>query len=221
MPKVLITAGHSNLGTALINTFFSHGYDVYITTTKERKPSPKIVKSYVCDLSKSTSFSFPDLGDLDVLVNNAGVFTESSLEDLKSLDFDKVFNLNVRGMFFLTKALIPSLKKTDGAIVNISSINAIHPGFGGTVHYDASKGAVNAFTRSLAAETGLRVNAVQPGQIWRKPLEGSELEAFWKDHSVKKALMDPMEIASAVYFLATSRGIYGECLTIDNGYTLC
>ncbi len=222
MPKVLITAGKSNLGRALVDTFFSHGYDVYITTTKdEGETSAKIVKSYVYDLSEATEFSFPELEELDVLVNNAGIFTESSIEKLSVPDFDKVFSLNVKGMVFLTKALLSSLKKTDGAVVNISSINAIHPGFGSTIHYDASKGAVSAFTRSLAAETGLRVNAVQPGLIFRKGLEGSVLEEIWKEHSVRKALMDPKEIASAVFFLATSRGIYGETLTIDNGYTLC
>ena len=76
-------------------------------------------------------------------------------------------------------------------------MNALHPGFGTTAHYDASKGAVSAYTRSLAAETGLRVNAVAPGLIKRDALVGSELEEYWKSHSVKKAMMEREEIGLA------------------------
>ena len=119
------------------------------------------------------------------------------------------------------RALLPLLRASDGSIVNISSMNAIHPGFGRTAHYDASKGAVSAYTRSLAAETGLRVNAVQPGLIARSNLYGSPLEEYWKSHSVRKEMMKSEEIAALVYFLSQSRGIYGQCITIDNGFTLC
>ena len=100
-------------------------------------------------------------------------------------------------------------------------MNAIHPGFGTTAHYDASKGAVSAYTRSLSQETGLRVNAVAPGLIERKDLIGSDLDNYWKSHSVKKAMMQRDEIAETVFFLATSTGIYGQTILVDNGFTLC
>ena len=158
---------------------------------------------------------------MDVLVNNAGVFTEGKQDSLPLSSFDEVFSLNVKGLFLVTRELLPLLKKSDGSIVNISSMNALHPGFGTTAHYDASKGAVSAYTRSLAAETGLRVNAVAPGLIKRDALIGSGLEAYWKSHSVKKAMMEREEIADTVYFLAQSKGIYGETILVDNGFTLC
>ena len=91
---------------------------------------------------------------------------------------------------------------------------------GSTSHYDASKGAVSAYTRSLAQETGLRVNAVAPGLIEREALKKSPLEEYWLSHSVKKAMMQGDEIADTIYFLATSSGIYGQTILVDNGFTL-
>ena len=217
--RVLVTGASSNLGSAVVKVFYDHGFEVYGTSTKDYS-SPMLKHVYKTDLS-APQISFPHLDSLDVLVNNAGVFTESEASDLSCEDWDKVFSLNVRGLMLTVRALLPLLRASDGSIVNISSMNAIHPGFGRTAHYDASKGAVSAYTRSLAAETGLRVNAVQPGLIARSNLYGSPLEEYWKSHSVRKAMMKSEEIAALVYFLSQSRGIYGQCITIDNGFTLC
>lgn len=218
MPSVLVTGAYSNLGSAIVHTFHEKGYVVYGTSTCERK-SPEIERTFVMDLS-SREVSFYGIDELDVLVNNAGVFTEAPIGSIGEDDLDTVFDLNVKGLIRVTQALLPAIRRCDGSIVNISSMNAVHPGFGSTSHYDASKGAVSAFTRSLAAQTGLRVNAVQPGLISRDGLLGSGLEEYWNGHSVRAAMMDPAEIAALVYFLATSTGIYGQCITIDNGFTL-
>ena len=213
MPRVLVTGAYSNLGRAIVHTFHENGYVVYGTSTCERK-SPEIERTFVMDLS-SREVSFDGIDELDVLVNNAGVFTEAPVGSIGEDDLD-----TVKGLIRVTQALLPAIRRCDGSIVNISSMNAVHPGFGSTSHYDASKGAVSAFTRSLAAQTGLRVNAVQPGLISRDALLGSGLEEYWNGHSVRAAMMDPAEIAALVYFLATSTGIYGQCITIDNGFTL-
>lgn len=220
MSKVLVTGAYSNLGKAIVREFFSHGFEVYATSTKKHAPHPMIKRLYVADLS-SEDIAFPDLEELDVLVNNAGIFTEARADELESAAWNKVFALNVRGMMLTVKAVLPLLEASGGSIVNISSMNAVHPGFGSTAHYDASKGAVSAYTRSLAAETGLRVNAVQPGLIARDALYDSSLEEYWKGHTVRKEMMSSGDIASLVFFLAQSRGIYGQCITIDNGFTLC
>ena len=221
MRRVLVTGGRSNLGEAIRNKFIKEGYEVWYTVSDKSKIDSD--KAIAVDLRNEekvkNAFSFLD--SLDVLVNNAGVFTEGKQDSLPLSSLDEVFSLNVKGLFLVTRELLPLLKKSDGSIVNISSMNALHPGFGTTAHYDASKGAVSAYTRSLAAETGLRVNAVAPGLIKRDALIGSELEAYWKSHSVKKAMMEREEIADTVYFLAQSRGIYGETILVDNGFTLC
>ena len=221
MRRVLVTGGRSNLGEAIRNKFIKEGYEVWYTVSDKSKIDSD--KAIAVDLRNEekvkNAFSFLD--SLDVLVNNAGIFTEGKQDSLPLSSFDEVFSLNLKGLFLVTRELLPLLKKSDGSIVNISSMNALHPGFGTTAHYDASKGAVSAYTRSLAAETGLRVNAVAPGLITRDALIGSGLEAYWKSHSVKKAMMEREEIADTVYFLAQSKGIYGETILVDNGFTLC
>lgn len=220
MKRVLVSAGHSNLGKAIRAKFEKEGFEVWYTvSTKTKVDGPRAIAVDLRD-EKATKEAFSMLESLDVLVNNAGVFTEGSQESLPPASFDEVFSLNVRGLFLITKELLPLLKKSHGAIVNISSMNAIHPGFGTTTHYDASKGAVSAYTRSLAQETGLRVNAVAPGLIEREGLKGSKLEEYWKSHTVNKAMMKTEEIAESVFFLATTSGIYGQTILIDNGFTL-
>lgn len=222
MKRVLITAGYSNLGFAVAEKFYSEGYEV-IVTSRDTSQSDNRFRTIYLDLTDTEDvkdkLSFID--ELDVLVNNAGIFTEGYIENLSADSFDSVFSLNVRSLYFVIQTLLPALKKREGSVVNISSMNALHPGFGTTAHYDASKGAVSALTRSLAAETGLRINAVAPGLIHTERLEGSALEEYWKSHTVKKSMLESHELADTVFFLSESHGIFGVTLCVDNGYMLC
>jgi len=218
--KALVTGGNSNLGRAIRRRLEDSGYEVYYTVSSvDKVDGPKAIAVDLTD-EKAITSALCSFKELDVLVNNAGIFTEGSQDALPSSLFDAVMDLNVRGLFLVTRTLLPSLKARDGAIVNISSMNALHPGFGTTAHYDASKGAVSAYTASLAAETGLRVNAVAPGLIDAERLHGTNLEKHWKGHSVKAEMVKPEIIAEAVFFLAQSRGIYGQTILVDNGYCL-
>ena len=217
--KVLVTAGRSNLGKAIRKAFENAGYEVlYTVSSKDKIDGNNAICADLTD-EKSVVSALLGISELDVLVNNAGIFTEGAQDNLSSEDFDKVMDLNVRGLFLVTKTLLPALKKSGGSIVNIASMNALHPGFG-TAHYDASKGAVAAYTASLAAETGLRVNALAPGLIDVEGLHGTELEKQWKNHTVRKQMMSPVELADMVLFLARSTGIYGQTILADNGYCL-
>lgn len=218
--KALITGGNSNLGKAIRKAFEEKGYEVYYTvSSKEKVDGPRAIAADLRD-EKEVASALSVFKELDVLVNNAGIFTEGSQDSLPTELFDAVMDLNVKGLFLVTRTLLPALKRASGSIVNISSMNAMHPGFGTTAHYDASKGAVSSYTASLAAETGLRVNAVAPGLIDVQGLRGSDLEKRWKGHTVRNRMMKPEEIAKAVVFLAESNGIYGQTLLVDNGYCL-
>ncbi|MGY8688079.1 MAG: SDR family NAD(P)-dependent oxidoreductase, partial [Verrucomicrobiales bacterium] len=108
-------------------------------------------------------------GGLDILVNNAGIFSLSPQAELTAEEWDRIFQVNTRGLFLCSKAAAVAMQKRGGgAIINIASINGFHPGFGNTAHYDASKGAVIAYTRSLAAELAsqkIRVNGIAPGLV--------------------------------------------------------
>ena len=217
--RVLVTAGRSNLGKAICRAFEDAGCEVlYTVSSKDRIDSPNAIAADLTDEDSVVS-ALSEIKELDVLVNNAGIFTEGKQESLSTADFDKVMDLNVRGLFLVTRTLLPALKKCNGSIVNIASMNALHPGFG-TSHYDASKGAVAAYTASLAAETGLRVNALAPGLIDTEGLHGTELEKHWKNHTVKARMLSPSELADIVLFLAQSTGIYGQTILADNGYCL-
>ena len=217
--RVLVTAGRSNLGKAICRAFEDAGYEVlYTVSSKDKIDSPNAIVADLTDENSVVS-ALSEIKELDVLVNNAGIFTEGKQESLSTADFNKVMDLNVRGLFLVTRALLPALKKCNGSIVNIASMNALHPGFG-TSHYDASKGAVAAYTASLAAETGLRVNALAPGLIDVAGLHGTELEKHWKSHTVKTQMLSPSELADIVLFLARSTGIYGQTILADNGYCL-
>ena len=217
--RVLVTAGRSNLGKALCRAFEDADYEVlYTVSSKDKIDSPNAIVADLTDENSVVS-ALSEIKELDVLVNNAGIFTEGKQENLSTADFDKVMDLNVRGLFLVTRTLLPALKKCNGSIVNIASMNALHPGFG-TSHYDASKGAVAAYTASLAAETGLRVNALAPGLIDTEGLHGTELEKHWKNHTVKARMLSPSELAETVLFLARSTGIYGQTILADNGYCL-
>ncbi len=166
-------------------------------------------------------------GTIDVLVNNAGMFGLSMQEYLEVKDWDAVFDLNVRGLFVVTRTGLKHMSGPACSIVNISSINAVHPGFGQTAHYDASKGAVAAYTRSLAAELAprrIRVNAVAPGLVDSESLRthAATLADTVQKRTPLLKLASGDDVAAAVLFLASQAAshITGISLTVDGGYLL-
>jgi len=168
-------------------------------------------------------------GRVDVLVNNAGIFGLSLQEDLEVADWDKVFDLNTKGLFFCTRETVKLMKhnRVGGTIVNVASINGLHPGFGKTAHYDASKGAVIAYTKSLAAEVasyGIRVNAVAPGLVDSEGLRtyAPDLAKMVEERTPLQKIATHEDVANAVLFLAASISshVTGEILVVDGGYLL-
>jgi NAD(P)-dependent dehydrogenase (short-subunit alcohol dehydrogenase family) len=167
------------------------------------------------------------LGGIDVLVNNAGVTMNVPFENVTIEQFDTVFSVNIRAMYFMCQAVTPQmLRQGGGVIINTSSIHAYEAYPEHTV-YAATKGAINSFTRVLAIELapkGIRVNGVVPGAV--------EVEAHHKifpDYNaaeVGKAIPagfvgQPSDIAKTVLFLASddARYIVGQMLVVDGGTT--
>ena len=121
----------------------------------------------VADCDRVVAAAADHFGGLDLLVNNAGITRTGGLEDFSEQDFDDVFDLNFRSYFFCTRAALPYLRQRPGAILNITSVHGTG-GFAGHAAYAATKGAIIAFTRTLAidlAPEGIRVNALAPGFI--------------------------------------------------------
>jgi NAD(P)-dependent dehydrogenase (short-subunit alcohol dehydrogenase family) len=167
------------------------------------------------------------LGGIDILVNNAGITLNRPFTMVTPEQFDAVFNVNIKAMFFACQAAAKvMLQQGAGVIVNTSSIHALEAYPEHTV-YASTKGAINAFTRVLAIELAphnIRVNAVVPGSI--------VVEAYYKmdaAYDPKAAgenypagfVGEPIDIAKAVLFLASedSRYIFGQALVVDGGTT--
>jgi len=168
-------------------------------------------------------------GKLDILVNNAGIIVQSTIEDMTVELWDKVMDVNAKGVFLGTKTAIPHMKGAGGgSIVNISSISGIVGQEYVNAGYNASKGAVRIFTKAAAvqyAKENIRVNSIHPGPI-ATPMtaEGRadpERVALTLDRTPLGRYGEPEEVANAVLFLASDEASYvtGSEIVVDGGYT--
>jgi NAD(P)-dependent dehydrogenase (short-subunit alcohol dehydrogenase family) len=169
------------------------------------------------------------LGALDVLVNNAGIEISDAITAFKSEDWDRLLNVNLKGVFLFCKHAIPKMLGRGGSIVNISSVRAFIS-YSGGIAYDASKAGVIGFTRTLALDhgkDGIRVNAICPGYIHTPMLERWLAEIADPDAMMKQVLAvhplgrigTPRDIAEAALFLASDAAsfITGTALVVDGG----
>ncbi len=165
------------------------------------------------------------LGGLDILVNNAGVASGALIEDFELEEFDRIVDINVRGVFVTTKAAVPHLGQ-GGRIINIGSVNADRVPVPAFSVYALSKAAVAGFTRGLARELGPRgitVNNIQPGPIATdmNPAEGPLAEQMTPLLAVGH-YGQTRDVASAVAFLASPESSYitGIALNVDGGFLI-
>jgi 3-oxoacyl-[acyl-carrier protein] reductase len=167
-----------------------------------------------------------ELGGLDVLVNNAGTTHFVDHTDLDALSdgvWDDIFRVNLLGAFYAIRAAMPLLQERSGSIVNVTSVAGLS-GQGSSIPYAASKAALNSLTRSLARAFGpkVRVNAVAPGPILTRWLEGHEahVERFVQMAPLKRAAT-PDDIADVIYFLALGTTLMtGQVVVVDGGRTM-
>lgn len=219
MKKVLITGGATGIGKAAALLFAEKGYEVFITYNKT-KPDYE-VNMIKCDLAKPDDIkrAFDEVGDIDVLVNNAGVSLIKMINDTEEEEYDKLFDVNAKACFFCSKeAVLRMIKKHSGAIVNVSSMWG-QIGASCEVAYSMSKSAVIGLTRALSQElapSGITVNCVSPGIIdtrMNSMFDKSELEA----EVPLGRLGTPEEVADAILFLAENKYITGQILGVNGG----
>lgn len=237
----IITGADSGIGQAIAVAFAKEGADIVAVYLKEHADA-KITKQLVeangrrCLLlsgdigneafcNRIAKVTFKHFGRLDVLVNNAAEqHPKKSIDKISRSQLEKTFRTNIFAQFFMTKASLKYLCKSKGRIINTTSVTA----FRGSEHlldYSATKGAIVAFTRSLAlslVKKGIRVNAVAPGPIWT-PLIASTFPAkkiatFGSDVPMQRA-GEPSEIAPCYVFLASDDSSYmtGQILHPNGG----
>jgi 3-oxoacyl-[acyl-carrier protein] reductase len=241
----IVTGGGRGIGRAIARTLGAAGASVAVAYHTSREGAEAITAEIEAAgsqaLAVQTDVRRADqvealvitvverLGHIDALVNNAGIFTQDLQTELGEADWDAVLDTNLKGLWLCTKAVANQMiaQGKGGCIVNLSSINAVHPGFGGTAHYDASKGGVMAYTRSLAAELAphnIRVNAVGPGLTDSPDLrkQAPELVSTVEARTPLRRLGQPEEMAKVVLFLVSplASWVTGQTVFADGGYLL-
>jgi len=240
--KALISGGDSGIGRAVALAFAREGADVAILYLEEEDDARETARRveakgrrcflHRCDIrekaacERAVAILVPELGGLDILVNNAAVqHPEKDLADITEEHLEATFRTNIFGMFFLTAAALPHLRKSASAtIVNTTSVTA-YRGSSHLLDYSATKGAIVAFTRSLSgqlAKEKIRVNAVAPGPIWTPLIPATfpqeEVKTFGSDVPMGRA-GQPWEAAECFLFLASGAAAYmtGQVLHPNGG----
>ena len=171
----VITGGSRGIGAAAVELFAAKGHRVYFLYEKEYDAAKAVADrtgatAICCDVADESSVkaAFSQIGGVDILVNNAGICYYGLMSQMTGAQWDRIFDVNVKGIFHCVNAAMPSfLEKHRGCVINVASMWG-RTGASCEAAYSASKGAVIALTKALAKElgpSGIRVNAVAPGVI--------------------------------------------------------
>ncbi len=249
--NALVTGGAMGIGFAIAYRLAEAGATVVIADVNDEK-GEKAAQDIInngyrafflrCDVSQeeevknTINTAMARVGSLDILVNNAGIFPFSPLQQMTAGDIEKVLAVNVKGMLYLIREFSQRMieQKRSGCIINLASIDSLHPSHKGLPVYDASKGAVLSLTKSMAKELGphsIRVNAIAPGGIMT---EGALAQSRASGETSRSGLRDFMariplgkmgiadDIGRVALFLASDLSGYmtGSLLVVDGGYLL-
>ena len=233
----LITGGSRGIGSALVRTFAAEGAKVAFTYRSSAGPANELVaelgdnvKAYQSDAADFAAAGelikqvTTDLGNINVLINNAGVTRDTLLLRMSEEQWDTVMDNNLKSIFNLTKhALRPLMKAGGGSVINMSSIVGVI-GQAGQANYAASKAGIIGFSKSLAKEMGsrnIRCNVIAPGFISTDMTDelSEDVQKKYFENIPLKRFGEPEEIAKVCVFLASDMSSYvnGQVLGVDGG----
>jgi len=242
---VLISGGTSGIGLAAAEIFCASGAQVVLMGRSDVRGQAALdaiaagerthfVRGDVCsrlDCARAAEETMRIFGGIDILVNSAGIYAEGALDDLAEEELDRLMETNIKGTFHLTQASLPYLRKTRGSVVNVASDAGVHGNYFCSA-YAATKGAVIAFTRSLALELAhdhVRVNAVAPADVLTPMTEGQLSPHRSRNEQLREMsavyplgrIGTPHEIAAVIVFLASPAATWvtGSIYGVDGGLT--
>ncbi|MGN5881979.1 MULTISPECIES: SDR family oxidoreductase [Staphylococcus] len=233
-----VTGGANGIGKGISETLAEAGAKVIIGDIDETngKQTAEALNGvfFKLDVTDSTQVNkvvgdiVHQFGKIDILASNTGVYPQINIEDLTEEDWDYVQNINLKGTFFVTQAVLKVMKKQKyGRVIVTSSVTGPNTGYPGWAHYGASKAGQLGFVRSAAleyAKYGITVNAVQPGNVLTEGLkaQGEDYLEGTRQIIPTHELGEPEDIGYAVAFFASKEAkfITGQALIIDGGQVL-
>ena len=240
MQTVVISGGTSGIGLATADIFLKNGWNTVLIGRDTEKGmqvkqqlgetySPTQVAFIQADISKSSEvehakqITLNKFKTVDAIINNAGIVIHGEVHETSEEDWDKIFDVDVKGTFLVSKAFLPTMIEQDhGSIVNISSVSGM-AGDRAMVAYNAAKGAIINMTRAMAIDYGknnIRVNVVAPGPT-NTPLFHQDKQKFAKNSPLNR-IVEPEEVAAAIYFVASlaASAITGEVIPVTAGFEI-
>ena len=232
MKTVVITGGSRGIGAAAVELFAGQGHRVYFLYEKNHAAAEEVAKktgaaAICCDVADGEAVrkAFASIGDVDILICNAGICYSGLMSTLPEEQWDRLFAVNVKGIYNCINAAMPAfLKKHAGSIVTVSSMWG-QVGASCEAAYSATKGAVIALTQALAKElgpSGIRVNCVAPGVILTDMcanLDAETLEELASDTPVGRNGRAE-DVAAAMEYLTNATFVTGQVLGVNGGFVI-
>ena len=232
MKTVVITGGSRGIGAAAVELFAARGDRVYFLYEKNHEAANTGAEKtgatpICCDVAdgQAVKEAFRKIGDVDILICNAGIMHFGLLSMMEEAAWDRIFDVNVKGIYHCVNAAMPSfLKKQAGSVITVSSMWG-QVGASCEAAYSATKGAVIALTKALAKElgpSGVRVNCVAPGVILTDMCANVEPEilAEMAEETPAGRNGTPQDVAKAMAYLADAEFVTGHVLSVNGGYVI-
>ena len=232
MSTIVITGGSRGIGAAAVELFAAQGHRVWFLYEKNHEAAQTVAAAtgaapICCDVAdgQAVDRAFRQIGDVDVLICNAGVCHYGLMQQMAEAEWDRLFAVNVKGIYHCVNAAMPAfLRKQRGCVITVSSMWG-QVGASCEAAYSASKGAVIALTKALAQElgpSGVRVNCVAPGVILTDMCANVSPEIL--DGMAREAPVGrngtPMDVAKAMEYLANAEFVTGQVLGVNGGYVI-
>ena len=232
MATVVITGGSRGIGAAAVELFAAKGHRVYFLYEKNHAAAAAVAArtgatAICCDVADGAQVkaAFSQIGDVDILICNAGIMHFGLLSMMEEPAWDRIFDVNVKGIYHCVNAAMPAfLRKHAGCVITVSSMWG-QVGASCEAAYSATKGAVIALTKALAKElgpSGIRVNCVSPGVILTDMCAAvdPEILAEMAEESPVGRNGTPEDVAKAMLYLSEAEFVTGQVLPVNGGYVI-